>query len=333
MTKNILLLFSIFFILSTNLNAQYIFPVGEYAKSGKVEFSNIELKDNNLYFPLGKTGLHILDISEPNNIKEISLYKEFEWREKKKVYGTAYCVNIKGDTLFLAYGDLGLKILCISDPTMPYVLGTYYRYQEVYTSAVYENYAFLGLKNMGLEIVDFQNTDDIKMVSRNNVKDFPVQNLQIKPPFVVMTGGIRGMKAYQFVDPFTKFKVQGFPRDYSTNSEAYKLIIKDNIGYLANDHEGLTILSLALPLYPVKISNIKTKGNAKDVCLDKNFAYVTSGKTIEVFDVSDKDNPVKIFEHKEKKKRFKNIVIDGNYLYASYKQFFRKYGIMIFQIE
>ena len=52
---------------------------------------------------------------------------------------------------------------------MPYVLGTYYRYQDVYCSEIYENYALLGYVGMGLEIVDLSDFDNINMVSRNNV--------------------------------------------------------------------------------------------------------------------------------------------------------------------
>ncbi len=333
MKNYILLTIFIFLTLIVKLYAQSIYPVGEYEQLGKVEFSNLEVKNNILYFPLGELGLQILDVANHQNITQIALYREFEWREKKKVFGSAYCVNIKGDSLFLAYGELGLKILNISDPSMPFVLGTYYRYQDVYTCELYKNFAFLGLKNMGFEIVDFSNIDNIDMVSRNNVKDFKVENLQVRPPFVLMTGGYRGILIYQFTDPFTKFKVKGFPKEYHPNNEANKLIVKGNIGYLANDYAGLTILNLGLPLYPVKMSNIKTEGKAKDICLNKNYVYVSSGKAIEVFDISNKENPVKVFEYKEKKKKFKNIAIDGNYLYASYKQSLRKYGIIVFQIE
>ncbi|MEA3318317.1 MAG: hypothetical protein U9R54_10200 [Bacteroidota bacterium] len=333
MKKAILISLTIIFVFIVKINAQYIFPVGDYMNSGKIEFSNIVVKDNSLFFPLGKSGMQILDVSDPQNITETFLYKEFEWREKKKVFGTAYCVNIKGDTAFLAYGDLGLKILSITDPSMPYVLGTYYRHQEVYTSQVYKNYVMLGMKNMGLEIVDYSNIDDIKMVSRNNVKDFNVNNLQIVPPFIMLTGGYDGIKTFQFSDPFTDFKVRGFPKDYNSTNDANKLLVKGKYGYLANDNDGLTILSLGLPLYPVKVSNIKTSGKAKDICLSNNFVYIASRKTIEVFDISNKEAPIKIFEHKEKKKKFKNIFIKGNYLYASYSQFYKKYGIMVFQIE
>jgi len=333
MKNHILLIIFVFFAFIVKVDAQNIYPVGEYMQLGKVEFSNLEVKNSILYFPLGKLGLQILDVTNPQNVTQKSIYNEFEWREKKKVFGSAYCVNISGDSLFLAYGELGLKILNISDPSMPFVLGTYYRYQDVYACELYKNFAFLGLKNMGFEIVDFSNIDNIDMVSRNNVKDFKVENLQVRPPFVLMTGGYRGILIYQFTDPFTKFKVKGFPKNYNPNNEANKLIVKDNIGYLANDFEGLTILNLGLTLYPVKMSNIKTNGKAKDICLNKNYAYVSGGNAIEVFDISDNENPVMVFEHKEKKKKFENIVIEGNYLYASFKQSFRKYGIMIFKIE
>ncbi len=314
--------------------SQYIFPYAIYTESSrKASLSNFDIVEDYLYFPLGEDGLQIFNIEDPTNFKLVGKYEEFEKRSRKKIYGTANKIIVSGDTAFLAYGDLGLKILSVEDPSMPFVLGTYYRHHPVFCTAVYQNFAVVGMEKLGIEIVDYSNLEDIKMVSRNNLKDFPTQNIIIQPPYIIITGKNRGLNTFKFGEPFTDFKISGFPKEYLPDNDANKLIIEGKTGYLANDFRGLTILSMGLPLYPLELANIKTTGSAMDVVVENNYAYVATDKAIQIFDVSEPDKPRPIFEHKDRKKAYHYLKIEGNFLYASFKEGSRGYGIQIFQIE
>lgn len=322
------------FLVAIGAKSQHIYPVYNYTSQVKdLQLFNFDIEDTILYLPLGESGMHILNIKELNNIHEISVYREYEKRSRKKVYGVAHSVEVLGNKAYLSYGPLGLKILDVTDPTMPFVLGTYYRYQDVYCTEIFENYAFLGYIGMGLEIVDFSNTDDIKMVSRKNERDFTVRDIDIIPPYVMISGGERGLRSFKFGEPFTDFKQVEFPKDFITETDANQLVIKDKIGYLANDNGGLTILNLALPLYPLEINQIKTRGKAKDLTLNGNYLYVAAEKHIEVFDLRDPERPNEIFEHEERGRDFISLKVHGNYLFALYQEGKKDYGIMVFQIE
>ncbi|MFO7827814.1 MAG: hypothetical protein R6V23_04260 [Bacteroidales bacterium] len=314
--------------------AQYIYPVAEYRNDLRnFELSNFDIQDTVLYLPLGEHGLQIIDISDIHNFQPIATYEEFERRSRKKVYGTAYCVKVIDNKAFLSYGELGLKILNISDPTMPFVMGTYYRHQDVYCTKIYKNFALLGYVGMGLEIVDFSNMNDIRLASRNNVKDFSVNNIQVLPPYVMISGGRSGLRTFKFGEPFTEFKQAEFPKDYITESEAHQLLVYDKTGYIANDFKGLLVLNMGLPLYPLKVNEIKTIGKATNLMIDRSFLYVTTDKGIDVFDIQEPEKPVKIFEHIEKDKEFKYLKMHGDYLYALFEDGKREYGIEIFQVE
>lgn len=327
------LLVIVFLIYSIAVSAQYIYPKAEYSASEKsFELSNFDIQDTILYLPLGESGLHILNIAEVDNIEELTVYTEYEKRSGKKVYGTANCVKVVGNKAYLSFGALGLKILDITDPTMPYVIGSYYRHQDVYCTELFENYALLGYVEMGLEIVDLSNLDNIKMVSRNNVKDFTVNNIQIVPPYVIISGGNRGLKIFKFNEPFTSFKQADFPKDYITENDANRIVIRGSTGYIANDLNGLTVVNMGLPLYPLKVNEIKTEGRALDLYIDRNFLYVACDKAIEVYDIKDPEKPVKIHEHINKDRRFESLKMYSNHLFASYSDG-REYGIMIFQVE
>ncbi|MFP4023265.1 MAG: hypothetical protein ACLFVR_01970 [Thiohalospira sp.] len=333
MKKRIVFIISIMLIVKLSV-AQYIYPVTEFSDNLRhFELTNIDIKDTVLFLPLGESGLQIYNIADLYNFELLTTYKEFERRSRKKVYGRAYNVKIVNYKAFLSYGKLGLKILNISDPAMPFVLGTYYRHQDVYSVEIYEDYAFLGYIGMGLEIVDFSNMNDIKMASRNNVKDFTVNNIQVIPPYTVISGGKSGLRAFKFNDPFTSFKQAEFPKDYLTDASANKLLIHEKTGYVANDFKGLTVLNMGLPLYPLKVFEIKTTGNAHDLLIDRNYLYVAADKSIEVFDITEPEKPARIFEHSDKSKSYQYLKMNGDYLFALFQEGRRDYGIEVFQVE
>lgn len=332
--KRISLIIYFLIAFAALIKAQYIYPITEYNAVLKgYELSNFDINDSILYLPLGETGLHILNIKDLKNINELSVYIEYEKRSREKIYGVAHYVKVIDNRAYLSYGPLGLKILDISDPTMPYVVGTYYRYQDVYCTDIFENYAMLGYIGMGLEIVDLSNLEDIKMVSRNNVRDFSVKNIQVIPPYVIISGGSRGLRIFKFGDPFTDFKQAEFPKEHVMDNEAHKLLVRGSIGYLANDYKGLTVLNMGLPLYPLEVSSIKTQGKATELLIEGNYLYVASGKYIEVFDLRVAEKPEKIYEYLDKNKEFRSFKIHDNKLFALYGSGSKNYGIVIFQVE
>jgi hypothetical protein len=325
----------ILFLLVGAVSAQHIYPKAEYSSTIKsFEISEFDIQDTILYLPLGESGLHILNIADQENIEELAVYTEYEKRSRSsKVYGTAYQVQVIENKAYLAFGDLGLKVLDVTDPTMPYVLGTYYRHQQVYCFEMFESFALLGYIDMGMEIIDMSNINNMRMVARKNDKGFSVKNIQIVPPYVVVSGGIRGLKTFMFGEPFNTFKQKQFPRNYLTNNDANKILLKGKAGYLANDFRGLTVFNMGLPLYPIEVFNVKMEGKATDLIIDGNYLYVAGQKSIEVFDITEAEKPVKVHEFIDKDKSFESLKMYNNQLFAAYSSGRKDYGIMIFQVE
>lgn len=312
--------------------AQTLQPLTEHTLEGKVEMTNFIVKDTLLIWPQGEEGLKIYTISNPDSLKLLSTFKEYATRSRRDIYGTAYHTLMRNDTVFLCYGELGLKILDISEPRIPVELGTYYRNHSVYTLDLYKNYAFLGLKDLGLEIVDFSSMNNIEMAGRNNLKDFPSQHVVVMPPYTLVSGGKRGIKIFKFRSPFTEFKWAHYPKDYHPENDANKLVVSGKHGYLANDFKGLTVLNLTLPSYPMQQTTIKTDGRAEDILLNNTTLYVASGKSIYLYDISDKATPTLISQYESKKKRFQALYLANGQLWALYDRGFRSFGIMLFDI-
>jgi hypothetical protein len=174
------------------------------------------------------------------------------------------------------------------------------------------------------------------------------------PPYVIISGGDKGLHIFKFTEPFTSFKQAEFPRSHFMDNKANELLIRGSTAYVANDIGGLSVLNVGLPLYPLEVKTVKTESKATDLYIDRNYMYVTCGKYIEVFDIREPENPVKISEYFDKEKEFKYLKIHNNHLYASnnmgrykiwiydlkkdkkkliYKNGNKNYGIVIFQVE
>lgn len=328
--KKIILLILLFSWFSSQ--SQTLQPIMSHTEEGRFEMTNFIVKDTLLIWPQGENGLNIYSIANLDSLKIIAHYEDFEVRSRKDIYGKAYNTVLRNDTLFLCYGDLGLKILDISDPEIPVELGSYYRHHEVYSLTLFQNYAFLGLADLGLEIVNFTDIKDIKMVGRNNLKDFPAQNIIVRPPYTMVTGGKRGIKIFKFKDPFTDYKWAQYPKNFYPENDANKLIIDGKYGYLANDFKGLTVLNLTLPEYPMEHTTIKTSGRAQDLLLNGNKLYVASGGCIYTFDITDPKEPVIVSTFESKSKDFYSLFLERGNLWATFKDGYRDFGIMKFDI-
>ena len=316
------------------LKAQQIKLRTNYSMSQKVfELSNFDIQDTILYLPLGEKGVQVLDIANLDSIKVLSSYTDSEERRGKgTIWGTAHYVKLVDNRLFLSFGDLGLKVLDVSNPYLLSPVGGYYRNKEVYCFKIFKHYAFIGYKNYGFEIIDFSDLQNIKLVARKNIKDFPVKDIQIFEPNVFVSGAKRGLKIFEFRKPFESFKQAGFPRNYLNGNEIYKILIRDKIAYVANNFRGLTVINILLPQYPSEIFKIKTQGRVNDLLIKGNYLYLSCQKAIHVFDITDPEKPVKIQDYIERGRDFKSLKIHKNQLFALYKGGRKNYGIVVFDL-
>jgi hypothetical protein len=131
-----------------------------------------------------------------------------------------------------------------------------------------------------------------------------LKNIEIIPPYVLVSGEEKGLRIFKFKDPFTTFKQAEFPRKHLMDNKANKLLVRGSSGYIANDIRGVSVVNVGLPLYPLEVKNVKTEGKATDLYIDRIYMYVVCGKYIEIFDIREPENPVKISEYVDKEKEF-----------------------------
>ena len=325
-----------FFVFVNTGYGQSLYPIGNYENNGEIEFCRIDVRRNKLFWPLGPKGLLIFDVSDPQNINRLKLYRDYEIRSYQKIFGSPTAIKVVGEKAFLAHGDLGFDILDLSNVIDPELIGRYCRNQSVYSFRIYKNYAILGLKDMGLEIIDFSNPNDIQMVARKNFEGLPVNSIDILDTTVYAACGHYGLKIVPFREPLDQFTSSGFPTDFNTRADAKKIQVYKGFGLLANDTRGISVLDLTLNNYPNEANLIETKGKANDLFIENETMYVATSKGVEIYNIESPESVFKIAGYTDKKRKFQKLTVRGKFLYATYKKgwwFWKKFGIMIFEIE
>lgn len=79
--------------------------------------------------------------------------------------------------------------------------------------------------------------------------------------------------------------------EYDIIGEPNKVVVHNNIAYVANQTAGLTVVDVSNPAYPVRIVDIPTERWVKDVILSPNEQYLYAAEWVEGIKVFDLDNP------------------------------------------
>jgi hypothetical protein len=328
------LLLVLFFLESAS--AQQLIPRGNYENRGTITYHQMAVDSNIVFWPLGKKGMLIFDVSDPNNLRRIKLYQDYEIRSYRKVYGSVNKVQVENNTAYLANGDLGFYVLDISNLINPVLKGRYYRHKPVCEFNIIDNYVILGLWGNGVEVVDMSSLKDIKMISRKNMTDVFVEDIELMESRVYVAAGGKGIRIISYKEPIEKFESAGFIRKFYPEGTAKEIIINGNIGFIANGKKEFLIIDLFLPEYPSVIKRVELEGKSNGLFLDNTRLYVATSKGIEVFSVENQENVIRTGFYNNDKRDYRKLLVEGDFLYASYKfgNLLKKtYGLQLFKIE
>ncbi|NHJ04797.1 MAG: hypothetical protein EAX90_08235 [Candidatus Heimdallarchaeota archaeon] len=87
-----------------------------------------------------------------------------------------------------------------------------------------------------------------------------------------------------------------------TNGEAMNVVVEDEIAFVLdtadNNPEGVVIINVSNPSYPVKLSSFFDGGIAYEIAIKGDYAIVADGTDgIEILNISNLKNPSKIFQY------------------------------------
>ncbi|MDI6780863.1 MAG: cohesin domain-containing protein, partial [bacterium] len=123
-------------------NPKKPFDRGTYEKTSRNTVYGVYVRGDYAYLAHTSTGLKILDVSDPSNLKEVGQCRLTSYR----VGSQPYAVYVSGNYAYLSYGAGGLQIIDVSDPKAPVLAGKYdegMNDESVYKTYVRGNHAYV----------------------------------------------------------------------------------------------------------------------------------------------------------------------------------------------
>ncbi|MFX1252778.1 MAG: LVIVD repeat-containing protein [Promethearchaeota archaeon] len=141
---------------------------------------------------LSNTGeIRILNVSNPSNIRELSQFKG---------EGIAQRVQVVNQTLYMADGLFGIKLLNISDPTNPFIIGKYGDGSGLaHDVAVKGNIAFVADSRDGLEILEISKNENYQILTSSTPTSTIPTSEVLAPGFLFTIFGLLSLEIMYLV--------------------------------------------------------------------------------------------------------------------------------------
>lgn len=347
----IIRIFFILLIMSVIVQAQEhvnVEKVGQINLSWD-DASDVFVQGDYAFVATGRTGLQIVDISDPEQLELVGSFNEnFE-----DVSG----IFVSGDYAYLTVEERGLVVLDISEPSSPEEVGACETsriahkitvvdnyayltarglliidvsnpanprevsfYETRYASDVFvrDNYAYIAASGDGLFIIDISNPEEPEWVSSHDTPGYSYGVCVEGDYAYIADGSNTGLRAIDISNPEEPFVTGAIDSLYGED-----VFVLDNFAYVVRRHNLLYIVDITDPENLDVVGVCESgKGENKAVFVTGNSAYVagqhgsnTLFGSLQVFDVSDQENPVKVGAYGYDSIR--SIFVDGDFTFAA----------------
>ncbi len=224
--------------------------------------------------------------------------------------GTAYIPYYLDGKVYIAYGTSGLRIVDVTNPSSPTLLGTADLGGDSRDVVARGNYAYVAARDSGVYVVDV--TDPANPVKVKTITTARARGISMSDTKLYVAASDSGMGFIDISNPPSSFVA-----NYSGSSVyGENVTVNGNVAGLT-DYSQITFYDITDPSAPVKkgsTGNFRT-GN-EGFAIDGNYAYIPDGDTLEIFDISDIMNPIIASKIKTGGYGY-NCVVEGDYCYVA----------------
>ncbi|MFX1516748.1 MAG: hypothetical protein ACFFC6_10585 [Promethearchaeota archaeon] len=271
--------------------------------------SGVYVRGDYAYVADGKTGLAIIDISDPTN-PGLPIYRDTVDTAWRGVY-------VSGDYAYVTVLNEGLAIIDISNPTNPG--SPIYRdlaFRIPYDVHVSEDYAYVAYNAFedpgGLAVIDISNPANPGTPIYKEIYDGPT-GVFIDGVYAYVADVGRGLAIINISDPTNP----GTPIYRNIVGERSNIYVNGDFAYVANGGWGLAIINISDPTNPGSPIYIETNGSANEVYVDGVYAYVADWREgLAIIDVRDPTHPESPI-YMDIGGTAKDVYVSGDYVYIA----------------
>lgn len=247
-------------------NAQHVFlSPGGAIQTAQYSFDSTILdviKQQQWYFAAaGKAGLLIMK-QQDNTIEVINTIT---------THGNATQLAVKGHNLFVAT-DLGIDIIAITKPASARMRGHFNTAAPVIDISLYGNHLALLLANNDIQVINIQHATRPQQIAYFNNPD-KTHALTLGEEQLFLAQGAHGITGYQIMDN-SLIQIS----HYRTTGYAQDIALKDDILYIAEQGNGLTLADVSLPGLIHWLGSHQQLGDLLQVSVDHGQALVLNDK-------------------------------------------------------
>jgi len=209
--------------------------------------------------------------------------------------GRTFGLDLSGDCAYAVAWDWGgLQVINISDPTSPFINGTY---STQYGSDIHiiGNLAYIAAGGDGLLIVDISDPTNPNLITTYDYGG----GFSIFASDVFVSGNyayVADRASFEFVvinvnDPYNPLIVG----DTLIGSPGLSVYVSGNYAYVGGGGGDLRIVDISTPSNPTPLGTFSTSGSGEDVIVSGNLAYFAAGLGgFRIVDISNPNAPSQV---------------------------------------
>ncbi|MEO0137585.1 MAG: T9SS type A sorting domain-containing protein [candidate division WOR-3 bacterium] len=263
--------------------------ISNYELPGSIR--NIAIVDTLGYFAMNNR-LWILNIVTPHNPFEVG-----KWIP----YSIPWVLDVAGRNrlVYCACGDTGLKILDVTNPQSPVVLGGINTHDNAYNLALFDTFCYIADGYAGLQIIDV--ADSTSPIILGSYPTNFARDVDVNSGICYVADNDSGLKIIDARNPSNPILLS---RLIFPNERAKKVLIIDTLLYLITRSNTsfsgyLRLLNVANPSAPVELGIYIAPYEIRGISVQQNLIYIGyddiwfgDENHLEVIDFSDPLNPI-----------------------------------------
>jgi hypothetical protein len=247
--------------------ANDIFVRGEYAYvvSGMGQWVNL---------------LTIVDVSDPTSPQIVSTVG---------LSAPGMDVFVEGDYAYVAMGTFGMgifKVINISNPAAPYIVGSYYNGYGSASALEHEGIAYLA-DEYALITLNVSEPGSPQLISEFEIGLDDATSVRLKENIIYMTTEKSSTEGGLFIIDMNSPAAPNLLKAYNMPAgKANDLLLLGNYGFIANDVAGLRFMDLSDLYNPVSLDLFDTSGTALDLALAGSNLYLADSSSVYMFNLN-----------------------------------------------
>lgn len=222
-------------------------------------------------------------------------------------------VQVVGDIAYVADGLEGVKVINVSNPAAPVLLGSFATGGDARDLTVVGDRAYVATGAPGLRILDVSNPAAPTSLGIFNTTGL-AGAVQVVGNLAYVADGLAGLQIIDVADAANPVRV-GL---YNTLGEAVGVQVVGNTAYVADGGSGLQIIDVTNPATPLRLGGYNTPDFAKAVQVVGNLAYVADGYSgLQILDLSTQPSPTRVSVTSESGGQVYGVTVEGNHAYVS----------------